>query len=83
MTRVELRNQLIALLKSVAPEVEEDELRTDRALRNQIDLDSMDWLKFLVAIHESLKVDIPEADYRKLVTLDDISAYIEARAPAP
>jgi acyl carrier protein len=83
VTRVELRNQLIALLKSVAPEVEEDELRTDRALRNQIDLDSMDWLKFLVAIHESLKVDIPEADYRKLVTLDDISAYIEARAPAP
>lgn len=83
MNRVELRNQLIALLKSVAPEVEEDELRTDRALRNQIDLDSMDWLKFLVAIHESLKVDIPEADYRKLVTLDDISAYIEARAPAP
>jgi acyl carrier protein len=45
----------------------------------------MDWLNVLVAMHEKLKVDIPEADYRKLVTLDDIVGYLRdklARSPS-
>ena len=49
---------------------------------DQVDLDSMDWLNVLVAIHEKLKVDIPEADYRKLVTLNDIVAYVGAKLAA-
>jgi len=75
----ELRAALLALLKSIAPEIEEAELRPDRALRNQVDLDSMDWLKFLTAVHERFKVDIPEADYARLVKLNDIVAYLHQR----
>jgi len=42
----------------------------------------MDWLNVIVALHERLKVDIPEADYAKLVTLEDLVAYLRARRQA-
>lgn len=79
MSPAEIRAIAIATLKSIAPEVEEDELRGDRPLRNQVDLDSMDWLNFLLGLHKRLAVDIPEADYAKLVTLDDVVGYLGAR----
>ena len=40
----------------------------------------MDWLNFLIGIHKRLHVDIPEADYRKLRTVDDLVRYVEANA---
>ena len=76
MNETEIKTRVIAIIKSVAPEVEEGELRSDRPLRDQIDLDSMDWLNVLVALHEKLHVDIPEADYGKLVTLDNLVGYL-------
>jgi acyl carrier protein len=81
----EIRTRVIAIMKSIAPELEESELRADRPLRDQIDLDSMDWLNFLVALDEKLHVDIPQADYGKLVTLADLVAYLRqklAQSPA-
>lgn len=74
-----LRAVVIATLKAIAPEVEEGDLRPDRPLRNQVDLDSMDWLNFLIGLHEKLKVDIPEADYAKLVTLGDVLDYLKRK----
>ena len=79
MDKDQLRTAVLATLTGIAPEVEADELRDDKPLRNQVDLDSMDWLNFLLGLHERLAVDIPEADYAKLVTLADILAYLEAR----
>ncbi len=79
MKEEELRAVVIATLKTIAPEVEEGDLRPDRPLRNQVDLDSMDWLNFLIGLHEKLKVDIPEADYAKLVTLGDVLDYLKAK----
>lgn len=75
----EIRAVALATLKSIAPEVEEAELRADRPLRNQVDLDSMDWLNFLLGLHRELKVEIPEADYAKLISLDDVVAYLAAK----
>jgi len=75
----ELKSQVLAILSTIAPELEPGELRADKPLRSQVDLDSMDWLNFLVALHERLKVDIPEADYAKLVTLDDLLAYLKKK----
>lgn len=77
----ELKSQVLAILSTIAPELEPGELRADKPLRSQVDLDSMDWLNFLVALHERLKVDIPEADYAKLVTLDDLLAYLKKKMP--
>lgn len=79
MNRTELRAAVLAELKRIAPEVEEAELQAARPLREQVDLDSMDWLNFLVALHERLKVEIPEADYARLGTLDQTVDYLAAK----
>jgi acyl carrier protein len=79
VNETEIKTRVIAIIKSIAPEVEEGELRADRPLRDQIDLDSMDWLNVLVALHEKLHVDIPEADYGKLVTLDNLVGYLREK----
>lgn len=79
MERQELRQIVIGTLRSIAPEVEEGELVDDEPLRNQVDLDSMDWLNFLVSLHERFGVNIPEADYAGLVTLDNVVDYLQAR----
>jgi len=79
MTDDELRNVLITQLRRIAPEVEEAELRDTVPLRTQVDLDSLDWLTFLIGVHDALGVDIPESDYAALVTLADLHAYVRAR----
>ena len=80
-TGADLRAVVVATLQQVAPEVEAAELRDAVPLRKQVDLDSMDWLVFLVGLHDELHVDIPEADYAALVTLDDIVTYLASRVP--
>ena len=75
----QIRSAVVAELKRIAPELEEGELAAGRPLRDQVDLDSMDWLNFLVALHERLHVEIPESDYRRLGTLDQIVAYLADR----
>jgi acyl carrier protein len=76
-----LRQTVFATLRRIAPEVAPGDLAPDRPLRDQVDLDSIDWLNFLLALHGTLGVDIPETDYAKLVTLDDLVAYLRARLP--
>jgi acyl carrier protein len=70
---------VIASLRAIAPEVQGDELLPDRALRDQVDLDSMDWLNVIIGMHQRFGVDIPESDYAKLTTLANIVAYLRAR----
>jgi acyl carrier protein len=79
MNDTELRAAVIAELRTIAPEVDGDELRDDRPLRRQVDLDSLDWLNFLVGLHQRLAVEIPEADYPQLATIDDLIGYLRAR----
>jgi len=79
MKEEEIRTAVLAALKTIAPELQPDEIQTDRPLRTQIDLDSMDWLNFLIGLHQRLHVDIPESDYGKLVTFDGILSYLGAK----
>ncbi|GAA4400591.1 hypothetical protein GCM10023089_00970 [Quisquiliibacterium transsilvanicum] len=74
-----LKRRILEILMEIAPEVEPAEIRPERTLRSQVDLDSMDWLNFRVALHQQLQVEIPEADYQKLVTLDDLIRYLQAK----
>jgi acyl carrier protein len=78
MDASEIRKVALAELKRIAPELED--VAPAKPLRDQVDLDSMDWLNFLVALNERLKIDIPEADYQKLGTLDQIVAYLSRKA---
>jgi acyl carrier protein len=77
--RTALAATVLGILRSIAPEVEPGDLDPTRPLRHQVDLDSMDWLNFLVALHERLGVNIPEADYAQLVTLDNVLDYLQAK----
>ncbi len=79
LDRPTLTQSVLGLLQAIAPEVEPSTLAPDRPLRQQVDLDSMDWLNFLVSLHERLGVSIPEADYAGLVCLDDVVNYLQAR----
>jgi acyl carrier protein len=74
-----IRDALLAVLRTIAPEVTSDAIVADRPLRDQVDLDSMDFLNFLIRVQEKLGVDVPEADYAKLITLNDFVAYVAAR----
>ena len=77
-TRDEIRAGVVAELTTIAPEIEEGDLTDAELLRDQVDLDSMDWLNFLVALNKRFAVDIPESQYASLRTLDDLTGYIEA-----
>ena len=79
MNPEEIRAGVIAAIQDVAPEVDQADLRPERLLREQVDLDSMDWLNVIVGFHERFGIDIPEADYARLATLDAIVAYVAAR----
>ncbi len=74
-----LRQTIIDTLRRIAPELAADALAAATPLRDQVDLDSMDWLNFLVGLHTKLGIDIPESDYAKLVTLDDLVAYAKRK----
>jgi acyl carrier protein len=75
----EIRAGVVAAIQAVAPEVDEAELQPGRPLRDQVDLDSMDWLNVIVGFHERFGVDIPEADYAKLTSIETIVAYIASK----
>lgn len=79
MTRDEIRSALLDTLASVAPEADLDELEPERPLRDQLDIDSFDFLNVVVRLHDKLGVDIPEADYPKLITLNGVLDYLETR----
>jgi acyl carrier protein len=77
----QLKTVVLAALGDVAPELDAATLDPKRDLRDQLDLDSMDFLNFVVGLHKALGVDIPEADYRKLGTLEACVAYLAAKVP--
>lgn len=77
MNTTDIRGEVLSVLIGIAPEVDADDITDDELLRDQVDLDSMDWLNFLIGIHKRLKVDIPESDYASLRTLADVVRYVD------
>jgi acyl carrier protein len=79
MNRDEIREAVLGALSAVAPEGDYARLKPDAALRDQLDIDSYDFLNVILRLHERLGVDIPEADYQKLATLNGAVAYLADR----
>jgi acyl carrier protein len=82
MTREEIRLAVVKALTNVAPEIDPQTLRPDDVFRQEFDLDSMDFLNFVIGLHGSLGVDVPEADYGKLATVKTAVDYLESRLRA-
>jgi acyl carrier protein len=79
MNEAELRERLLAILGAIAPEARDTELDPAAPLRDQIDIDSMDFLNFVTAVHKQLGVPIPELDYPRLSSLDGAVHYVMAK----
>ena len=79
MTKDDLRLAVVKALTSVAPEIHPETLQPDQAFREEFDLDSMDFLNFVIGLHASLGVDVPESDYGKLSTLSGAVQYLASR----
>jgi acyl carrier protein len=79
VTRDAIRATVLRVLGEIAPEADLAGLEADVAFRDQLDLDSMDLLNVVVGLHGAFGVDIPEADYPKLTTLNACVDYLVAR----
>jgi acyl carrier protein len=75
----EVRAAVLRALGDIAPEADFASLKPEVPLRDQLDLDSMDILNLVTALHAALGVEIPEADYPRLTTLDACVEYLDAR----
>jgi acyl carrier protein len=66
-------------LSDVAPEIAGEEVDDDADIRDELDLDSMDILRWVQGIHKTLGVEIPEEDYGKIASLGDAIDYVAGR----
>lgn len=80
MTRDETVALVADILGGIAPEADLSGVPGDADLREALDLDSMDVLNFVAALHERTGRPIPEADTLRLLTLDGVVAYFQADA---
>ncbi len=83
MTESEVRQIVREALGNVAPEVDLDAIDPAKDLRDQIDIDSVDFLNFVIGLHKELGVEIPDADVPKLATLNGCVTYLVAKAGKP
>ena len=79
MTETKLREIIFKGLRQIAPESDPASLRPDENIREALDIDSYDFLQFLIGISEEFGIDIPEADYEKVFTLTGLLRYLSAR----
>ena len=79
MTQLNVRAVVLEELGNIAPEIDLSAINPTADLREALDIDSMDFLNFVTAIHHRLGVDVPELDYPKLITLDGAVKYLESK----
>lgn len=81
MTETELRETVLSVLHRIAPEADLASVPADADLRDELDIDSLDILRFATGLAEATGVEIPERDYPRIVTIDGCTAYLAAAAP--
>lgn len=78
MADSDLKETVLRVLSGIAPEVDIATIDPRKDLRDQIDVDSVDFLNFVIALHKELNVEIPDADVAKLTTLNGCVSYLQA-----
>jgi acyl carrier protein len=79
MKREDLAARVLALVVEIAPDVDPASVIAGVDFRDQFDFDSMDTLNFAIALHRELGVEVPEADYSRLASLDKCVTYLADR----
>lgn len=82
MTADQIRAQVLECLGRVAPEADPASIAPGVPLRDQLDIDSMDFLRFVIELDQALHVAVPESDYSEIATVDGCVRYLSARLAA-
>lgn len=82
MSKDELRAAVLSALGQVAPEVDLAHLDGAADLREAVEIDSMDFLNLAIAVRAATGIEVPEADYPQLGSVDAWVAYLARRSPA-
>lgn len=79
MTRDEIKDLILEIIADIDEDAEFDDLNPDQPLRDQLDLDSMDFLDIVMELRKRYKLQIPEEDYPELATLTSCVNYLEPK----
>jgi acyl carrier protein len=77
MTRNEIRDVILDILEDIAPDEDLSELKDDVAFRDQLELDSMDFLDIVMELRKRYRIQIPEEDYAQLASMDSTCTFLE------
>ena len=77
MTRDEVRQVIISILKDIAPDEDVSSIKDDVVLREQIDLDSMDFLDIVMELRKRFDIEVPESDYQELASMASCIQYLQ------
>jgi len=75
----EIRELFLHSLHQIAPEIDVNKLNPETILREEFEIDSLDFLRLIVLLHDDLKIEIPEKDYARLATLQSSVAYLNEK----
>jgi acyl carrier protein len=76
MTHEECKKIVLDIIADIAPDEDVSEVKPDVRLRDQLDLDSMDFLDIVMELRKQHGIEVPEADYPKLASLDSCAEYL-------
>lgn len=76
MTEDQVKQIVIDIISEIAPDEDTSELKSEVALREQMDLDSMDFLDIVMELRKQHGIEVPEADYPQLASLDSCATYL-------
>ncbi len=79
MIKDDIRQIVIEEIGNIAPDTDPGAIDTGSDIREALDLDSMDILNIIIALHTRLRVEIPEADYPRLLTIDGATDYLAGK----
>ncbi|MDI3338094.1 acyl carrier protein [Defluviimonas aestuarii] len=80
MTQEEIETALIAELSRIAPDIDLEDVDRGHDLREEFDIDSIDFLNLVTALGKRFGLDMPEADYPQMDTFDHLHAYLVAKS---
>jgi acyl carrier protein len=76
MTKEECKLVVLDIIKDIAPDEDLSNVKADVALREQLELDSMDFLDIVMELRKQHGIEVPEADYPQLASLDSCAEYL-------
>ena len=79
MTRDQIKDLILEIIEDIDEDAEFDDLNPDQPLRDQLDLDSMDFLDIVMELRKRYQLQIPEEEYPELATLTSCVNYLEPK----